>query len=174
MRVLLVIMALLIMAGFVYLNDYQHDMMMESVDSNQPNPKLEAAAAELGAVDTVFVLVTKESQEAFRQAVVDNPGGNLHDLGVSTEDRVHDIEVPSSDGQTTQTAPALIVFTSEEAIWNDVALRTDSPLYVLDRVRLSQDINHILLNPPSGITDDVPESIVLDQKEVTKLFWRLK
>ena len=170
MRIVLVVLALLLMAGFIYLNDYQHDVMMEGMESSQPDPRLESLEARLGAIDTVFVLITDESQRALYDAAVENPGKTIHELGIATEDRVLEIQV-GDDGQTVL---ALVVFTHEDAVWNEVTFRTDAPVYVLDKVRRDTDISHIILDPPPGITEKVPESIVLDKRLVTTLFWRLK
>jgi len=174
MRILLIAMAILVTAGFVYFNHYQNEMMMAAMEANQPDPELEALAAELKAAGTVFVLITDESQEAVYNAVVENPGKTVFELGVSTEDRLHEIEVPSQDGQTTQRGSALIVFTREDAVWNEVSFRTDVPLYVLDHVRNHPDIHYVVLNPPTETTEHVPESIVLDPREISALYWRLK
>jgi hypothetical protein len=174
MRILLVAMVVVVTVGFVYFNDYQHEMMMESMEADAPDPRLEALASELRAVDTVFVLITDESQRAFHDAVVANPGKSVHELGVSTEDRLHAIEVASPDGRATLTVPALVVFTREEAVWNETSFRTDSPVYVLDYVRTHPEIDYLLLNPPPGITASVPDSAIVGPSDVAALYWRLQ
>ena len=161
------------MGGIVYFNHYQHEMMMETMESNEPELELEDVEAELGSVDTVFVLITDESLEALRHAAGDGPGMTLLS-GVSAENRLFDIEVAGDDGRASETAPALVVFTRENLVWPGVSFRTDTPVYVLDYVRVSEDIDHILMNPPVGITADVPDSMVHDERETTTLFWRLR
>ena len=63
------------------------------MEANESDPRLDGIIAELASIEQVFVLVTDESQKAFHDAVVANPGKTISELGVTTEDRVHAIDV---------------------------------------------------------------------------------